>query len=1111
MKTIYLASGILLAGAIGSVYRPAANVSSAGRNPTEAAGAAPAATGWQAALCVLSGTPSPKTGGCAPADIDNSYKPLTTAVAFIPDPYMTRLRLQFDRTIEAMIWAAQDSGFTSFRAQWIPWQRRNPEYSGLEDQKHSEEQQAALRKQPGVLVFSGPKQSLAVFLVGESPTHAFDPTQFRSALEQAGTWSSDGKARIRIIGPCFSGTFQPLLAALDWNGHQFEILTGTANSTDAELGFSEKVASHTGSSFHSFLHGEELRLLALEQYVHGPLHSRTAERAFTVLSEDETVFGSQTQGNFRFPRGIAYLRNAYQNNPALLSLSVDDSATPRRSLELNLKGPNTEHDTPPEFSQQTPVSAESQVRMISEHLYDDHVPLAVVIATDVLDTIFVAKFLKLSAPNTRQVLLDSDLLVGRSGDYPSLLGSLEVASYPQMTARRRWLKDGDKVAAASSEWEEGIYRAAWASFEGGLGTANPGLQPLGAGVKDPPLWLTVLGESQQWPVAILNDPPAKRISRLHDPFLPSPSEPAVQQLSSPPPSRIWRSLFRVGFVLTVAFLLIFIYAQWPHGMPARYDRPLCDLWIKPGEPAPSARAFYLLCLTLSLAALWLALSIGFLGYYRENQPVSRPLELALAVPLFLLLGLALWLTYSVLTLHTADSPRVDVVRRWHYQALTVIPWLLFAGLFVSQNRLLNVRAYFKSFFYSYRSLELGSGVSPVLPLLFLFLGLICWSVVQLQRRIFAEERYQLLPGNLSHHQIAASIQNLVRDVEENLECTFPRPYRGTVVATLLLLLSAFWITVRHFQSLEGRAYDIYYSAAAATLATLIFLSTWRFWNCWRRLQVLLEQLALHPVRWALRDLPVEHSWSPIWQSSPRKRVYVQLSRAVDCLRELRTLAARPASTQETELENASIVLLQCVAARKREEPELYRFLQDSLQALSIAAVDELNHGVWQEGSSETLMKLEEGSKQHTPANDDDNHGRMVTLAKEFVALRISSFVRYAMVQLRNLLTFVMLGFVLLVLSLGCYPFSSPSLLAWTLVGCLLATGVPIVLAFLEMGRDATLSWITDTKAGEVDKGPFLLRITTFGVLPLLSVVATHFPSVGQYVLSWLQPVVKALH
>ena len=132
------------------------------------------------------------------------------------------------------------------------------------------------------------------------------------------------------------------------------------------------------------------------------------------------------------------------------------------------------------------------------------------------------------------------------------------------------------------------------------------------------------------------------------------------------------------------------------------------------------------------------------------------------------------------------------------------------------------------------------------------------------------------------------------------------------------------------------------------------------------------------------------------------------------------------------------------------------------------------------------------------------------LQQEFVAMRFVLYVRYAMLQLRNLLTFITFGFVLLALSLGSYPFGAPHIIALFLSFSLVAIGAPVILAFVQMGRDATLSRITDTRAGKLD-WEFYLRTASFVVLPLLTVIVTHFPSMGQYVSSWIQPALNALH
>jgi hypothetical protein len=488
--------------------------------------------------------------------------------------------------------------------------------------------------------------------------------------------------------------------------------------------------------------------------------------------------------------------------------------------------------------------------------------------------------------------------------------------------------------------------------------------------------------------------------------------------------------------------------------------------------------------------------------------------LGTAIPAAALLFLSLWLTYRTLNL----PPRVfrfGVTRRWHYRLLTLAPWALFTWFAISLLKLLAPDAYFKGFFYSYRSIEIGSGVSPVLPLLFVFMGFACWSVIQLQRRVFSEERYQLLP-DLTTDQIVSGLSDLVKKLEEYIEATFPLPFVATSVASLILFFAAYFITSHSFQSLEGPVYDNFYSAAIAALTTLVFLCTWRFWRCWKILQLFLEQLALHPIRDAIEALPAEDSfsWSPIWQASPRKYSYALYSRAVECLRELRIVLGSPISTSEEPLSNVR-ELMGFVSRRTREGFELQVRLQLALQDTAQDTVYQLNQVEWIKGSSQTWKDQQVARKGAIPLPNDDNaepgDERFAILAKEFVALRFVAFIRYVMLQLRNLLTFIMLGFVLLALSLGSYPFGSPQLLAWTLIGCLATTGTPMIWAFLEMERDTILSFMNNTKAGEVGKSSFLLRVTSFGILPLLSVLASHFPSIGQYLFSWVQPVIKSVH
>jgi hypothetical protein len=62
---------------------------------------------------------------------------------------------------------------------------------------------------------------------------------------------------------------------------------------------------------------------------------------------------------------------------------------------------------------------------------------------------------------------------------------------------------------------------------------------------------------------------------------------------------------------------------------------------------------------------------------------------------------------------------------------------------------------------------------------------------------------------------------------------------------------------------------------------------------------------------------------------------------------------------------------------------------------------------------------------------------------------------------------------------------------------------------MQAPRDTILSHITGTKPNELGFD-FYLRIFTLGVVPLLTILATHFPSIGHFLTSFLQPGVNAL-
>jgi hypothetical protein len=115
-----------------------------------------------------------------------------------------------------------------------------------------------------------------------------------------------------------------------------------------------------------------------------------------------------------------------------------------------------------------------------------------------------------------------------------------------------------------------------------------------------------------------------------------------------------------------------------------------------------------------------------------------------------------------------------------------------------------------------------------------------------------------------------------------------------------------------------------------------------------------------------------------------------------------------------------------------------------------------------------------------------------------------------MLQLQNQLSFLTVGFILTAVALNCYPFQGASYFRWWLTAVFIVLAVVVIKVFAEMSRDATLSRLTDTPVGEVG-GEFYFKLLAAGALPLLTVVASHFPGVGRFLFSWVQPAFSALH
>jgi hypothetical protein len=134
--------------------------------------------------------------------------------------------------------------------------------------------------------------------------------------------------------------------------------------------------------------------------------------------------------------------------------------------------------------------------------------------------------------------------------------------------------------------------------------------------------------------------------------------------------------------------------------------------------------------------------------------------------------------------------------------------------------------------------------------------------------------------------------------------------------------------------------------------------------------------------------------------------------------------------------------------------------------------------------------------------------QLASLAQKFVALHYSSFILYAVRQIQNLLIFASSGFVLLMISLNCYSIQAPQFVGRFLLILFLILGTVIVSCLVGLEKDPVVSRIGGSEPGELNTG-FYLKIAGYGALPVLSLLASQYPAVSNFLLSWVEPSLEA--
>jgi hypothetical protein len=136
-------------------------------------------------------------------------------------------------------------------------------------------------------------------------------------------------------------------------------------------------------------------------------------------------------------------------------------------------------------------------------------------------------------------------------------------------------------------------------------------------------------------------------------------------------------------------------------------------------------------------------------------------------------------------------------------------------------------------------------------------------------------------------------------------------------------------------------------------------------------------------------------------------------------------------------------------------------------------------------------------------------GEIPDLAQTFVALHFTPFLIYCVKQIRSLIWFLSLGFVALALSMNADSPQSPQLISRFLLVLFVVIATVLWRCLAGIERDPIISRIEGTKAGELNV-EFYFKIVGYVALPVLGLLASEFPSIANFLLSWVEPTLTAV-
>jgi len=1043
------------------------------------------------------------------------------------DPVDSGLAYYFDATLEGLEAAAGDvhDGEAWVRDRfYLPWK----DLDG--DGKLRKELYSCRKSVPGLILYRRKRaqknEGLAVFLVGETSTWGIEPAAFAQAVRRVSALepAQPGKPkRISILGPTFSGTANSLAAALTLElsaaakqgiSLEFKLRSGTATASSAERAFA--VFNNPGAAkvvdYRSAAPEDDnsrcamfQRLRELRVPIVGPADSQVLG-GVALLSEGATAYGAgfrasskartlcpRPEFEYAFPN-LADVRSAYGGTGGEpLSLGLPQARV----------GVATANDPPsrihPTLSSWTPIARDIGLATALSDLAVHSVRYVGIASTDMHDLTFLAQRVKRQLPDVRLFTFANDVLFAHP-DYATTLNGMLVVHGMRIDQQGKVLPPSSLTNVQAREMVQGIYLAALDLLEN---RAIPRVIPEVSVISNGKLWgiAGFVGSSKAVPRA-----------------------PRVFWLLA-----VWLGFF--SLINGAAYLIQSFSARarehWSL-LPLRALRPCrrADL-----AAAHSVRTFALLLVAFTPSLLVFEISRSVPGFSWQQ--------------LCLLLGVIA--NAGALLLASLDMFRAYLVRR--LVPRTAWAYLLLA-LIVSVFMLFGVAPWAASA-PAQRSVTLASGVSPVLPVLIgaglLYLLVLCGLIrirlldTQLPEAGPEVPFHDLPLGigqalGLSRAPAPATSGSDLRRLEQRLVHCLHDPWsvaQASVLITSAALLGGFALLFDEKPMLTLEAWNWHVLLIATFMACLLAqgLTYVQLWLYFAQLRMLLQRMARHPLASALRRIPGSLLRPVEQQLLATRPETLDLADVVQLLGEL--AAQRPELSASDaavlpELPSAEALRKAQQSAEQALATELDRVairlvprrhaLCDALLGVAQSLSASLTNA-WQRSESTSATEQVNAHEASNAQSALDIYAPALSVpalafarrAEVFVAslvtLQILRYVRY----FRYFVVALLGSAVLFVLMTALYALQPQRLMLNVELGMTTVIVGSVLWMFFTLDRDATLSAIANSNAGEVTlNSHFVTRVVTWGVLPMVSAIAAQYPEFSQWAFAAFEPLVRAL-